>query len=119
MIPDSFTTACCLVVDHDFADPVGCDDRYGWGWLLTTFPEPNAFDIDRESDQHLTFGSGRNRCGEHLAVTEMLTAPEEILAGIPDHSLVEPTLSRTEWRGSSSSTRVPATLDVTFAPVPR
>lgn len=84
------------------------------------FPDPFAFDIDRGSNQHLAFGSGRHRCvGEHLAVTEMLVVLEEILATIPDYTIVgETDASKIEWRGGSN-TLGPAALEVRFTPVAR
>ncbi|OHV06909.1 cytochrome P450 [Mycobacterium talmoniae] len=84
------------------------------------FPDPFTFDIDRPSNQHLTFGSGYHRClGEYLAVTEMLIVLEEILATIPDYTLSgEGGPTAVEW-GGGGNTRGPAKLEVMFTPVPR
>lgn len=81
------------------------------------FPDPFVFDIDRESQQHLAFGTGRHRCiGEHLAVTEMLVVLEEILATIPDYTLAPG--SAVELHGGSN-TLGPAKLEVVFTPAAR
>lgn len=84
------------------------------------FSEPFTFDIDRTSNQHLTFGSGYHRClGEYLAVTEMVIVLEEILATIPDYSLSgEGDPTDIEW-GGGGNTRGPAKLEVVFSPVRR
>lgn len=84
------------------------------------FPEPFTFDIDRASNQHLTFGAGYHRClGEYLAVTEMLIVLEEILSVIPDYALSgEGGAAAIEW-GGGGNTRGPAKLEVVFTPVSR
>jgi cytochrome P450 len=52
------------------------------------FPDPETFDADRASNQHLTFGSGRHRCvGEPLAKIELRLALNYILDTIPDVEL--------------------------------
>jgi cytochrome P450 len=52
------------------------------------FPDPDAFVVPRENNQHLTFGSGRHRCiGEPLAKIELTLAVEFILDNIPDVEL--------------------------------
>jgi cytochrome P450 len=81
------------------------------------FADPFVFDIDRESQQHLAFGTGRHRCiGEHLAVTEMMVVLEEILATIPDYALVGAADgSGVEW-GGGSNTCGPTKLEVVFTP---
>lgn len=52
------------------------------------FPAADRFDVDRESNQHLTFGFGAHRCqGEHVARLELNLVVEELLARIPDFEL--------------------------------
>lgn len=52
------------------------------------FPDPDTFVADRQSNQHLTFGSGRHRCiGEPLARIELRLALEYILDNMPDVEL--------------------------------
>jgi len=110
------------VVDHTLRD---ADLRGGEKVMLNygaanrdpeRFPEPDRFDIDRESNQHLTFGTGRHRCiGEHLAVTEMLVVLEEVLTTLPDIRLATDPADM-NWRGGAN-TLGPERLDVEFTPV--
>jgi cytochrome P450 len=52
------------------------------------FPEPDRFIVPRQTNQHLTFGSGRHRClGEPLANIELSAALEYIVDAIPDVEL--------------------------------
>lgn len=82
------------------------------------FPDPDSFDIDRDANQHIAFGSGRHRCiGEHVAVAEMKIVLEEVLNIIPDYRIVGgEEITDIPWRGGSN-TRGPGRLDVVFTPV--
>ncbi|SDU67046.1 cytochrome P450 [Gordonia westfalica] len=54
------------------------------------FDDPDALDIARKPNRHLSFGGGAHRClGSHLARIELTIALEEILRRIPDFQLVE------------------------------
>ena len=54
------------------------------------FDDPDALDIARKPNRHLSFGGGPHRClGSHLARIELTIALEEILRRIPDFRLVE------------------------------
>ncbi|ASR01449.1 cytochrome P450 [Gordonia rubripertincta] len=54
------------------------------------FDDPDALDISRKPNRHLSFGGGPHRClGSHLARIELTIALEEILRRIPDFQLVE------------------------------
>lgn len=49
-----------------------------------TYPNPMTFDVRRESNAHVTFGSGPHRCvGSHLARLEMRVFYEEWFARMP------------------------------------
>jgi cytochrome P450 len=49
------------------------------------FPDPLAFDIDREDKSHVTFNVGPHRCvGSHLARLEMRVLYEEFCKAMPD-----------------------------------
>jgi cytochrome P450 len=120
--PPIMHMARAAVVDHTLRD---ADLRGGEKVMLNygaanrdpeRFPEPDRFDVDRESNQHLAFGTGRHRCiGEHLAVTEMLVVLEEVLSTLPDIRLaMDP--ADMNWRGGAN-TLGPERLDVEFTPV--
>jgi len=50
-----------------------------------SFPDPMAFDVDRENKAHMTFNSGPHRCvGSHLARLEMRIFYEEWFARMPN-----------------------------------
>jgi cytochrome P450 len=54
------------------------------------FPDPEAFDIDRQVERHVAFGLGKHMClGASLARLETRVAMEELLARYPDYELVE------------------------------
>jgi cytochrome P450 len=54
------------------------------------FPDPDEFDLDRESNRHMTFTVGVHRCiGSHIARMEMHVAFEEIPHRLPDYQLVD------------------------------
>jgi cytochrome P450 len=49
------------------------------------YPNPDAWDLDRRADDHLSFGFGRHHClGYHLARMEARVALEAILDRLPD-----------------------------------
>ncbi|WP_016881027.1 MULTISPECIES: cytochrome P450 [unclassified Rhodococcus (in: high G+C Gram-positive bacteria)] len=79
----------------------------------TEFDDPDAFEIDRGSSRHLSFGAGPHRClGSHLARLELTLAMEEIHRRIPDYALVEsdpPLMHGTSVRGC-------VRLPLTFTP---
>lgn len=52
------------------------------------FENPNAIDLDRKVNRHVTFGVGPHRCvGSHLAKAEILVALDYWLRRIPEFSL--------------------------------
>ncbi|MEQ3549903.1 cytochrome P450 [Pseudonocardia nematodicida] len=52
------------------------------------FDQPQALDVGRSPNRHLTFGSGPHRCiGSHLARLMLRIAAEEIHGRIPDYRL--------------------------------
>lgn len=70
------------------------------------FPNPTAFDIDREIGRNrlMTFGFGIHGCmGQPLARMEMRVALEELLARLPDIELVDPDAVRHEFAGSETA----------------
>ena len=51
----------------------------------TEFPEPGAFDIERENKAHIAFGTGVHRClGSHLARIELQVLYEEMMDRLPE-----------------------------------
>ncbi|MCX4098451.1 cytochrome P450 [Nocardia sp. alder85J] len=67
------------------------------------FAQPDALQLDRRPNRHLSFGAGAHRClGSHLARVELRLALEEIHRRIPDYALVEsdpPILHASQVRG--------------------
>ncbi|MDD3798656.1 MAG: cytochrome P450 [Novosphingobium sp.] len=52
------------------------------------FADPQAIDLDREVNVHVTFGVGPHRCvGSHLAKREIMVSLQEWLRRIPDFEL--------------------------------
>lgn len=52
------------------------------------FSDPQAIDLDREVNVHVTFGVGPHRCiGSHLAKREVMVAMQEWLKRIPEFEL--------------------------------
>jgi hypothetical protein len=65
---------------------------YGFGNRdETAFACPRELQLDRPPNKHLTFGHGIHLCvGMHLAKLELKIVVEELLARIPEYSLVTP-----------------------------
>jgi cytochrome P450 len=54
------------------------------------FPEPDRFDLDRKSEESLTFGRGVKACpGAHLARKNMTVAAQVLLERLPDLELLD------------------------------
>lgn len=52
------------------------------------FPEPEKYDLGRETNAHIVFGAGPHRCvGAHLARIELQVFYEELLARLPEFRL--------------------------------
>jgi cytochrome P450 len=70
------------------------------------FPQPDRFDIERDTTQHLSFGRGTHFClGAALARLEARVALEEVLQRLPDYEIDESGLVRvhsTNVRGFAS-----------------
>lgn len=77
------------------------------------FPDPEAFDIHRAAERHLSLGHGAHFCmGAALARLEARVAFEELLACMPTFEVVEePERIRSVWAWGFESLRV------TFEPV--
>ncbi|HEX5945615.1 MAG TPA: cytochrome P450 [Acidimicrobiales bacterium] len=80
------------------------------------FACPHAFDLDRESNRHLSFGAGPHRCaGSNLARMNLRIALEELLRRLHDVRLAEG--ARIEYH--SVLNRSPHSVPITFTPGPR
>jgi cytochrome P450 len=67
-----------IVADHKIANR---DPR--------VFPDPNAFDIDRDTKRHLAFGTGPHQClGQQLARVELQVVFDRLLTRIPTLHLI-------------------------------
>jgi len=59
------------------------------------FPDPDRFDLDRDTRQHLTFGNGRHHClGAPLARLEAKLALKELVATVADYEIDETAAKR-------------------------
>lgn len=55
------------------------------------FPRPDAFDVGRERNRHITFGAGPHRCaGSNLARLNLRIAVHELVQRLHDIRLLEP-----------------------------
>ncbi len=79
--------------------------QWATGWLSSAnrdperFADPDTFDIQRRSNAHLTFGTGRHYClGAPLARLELRILVEEAVARLPGlrRNVTRP-ISRREW----------------------
>jgi cytochrome P450 len=81
------------------------------------FREPEAFDLDRDSNRHLSFGAGPHRCaGSNLARLNLRVALEEITTRLHDIRLqdgAEPIAYDTAFN------RSPLAVPITFRPGPK
>lgn len=78
------------------------------------YPDPDAWDLDRDPSGHLAFGAGRHLClGMHLARLELRVGLEAVLDRLPglrlDPDAPPPTVEGVAFRG-------PERLDVLFEP---
>lgn len=75
------------------------------------FPEPDAFDIGRERNRHLSFGAGPHRCaGSNLARMNMRIAVEELLRRLDDIRLRD----GAKIRYHAGLTRSPLSVPIAF-----
>lgn len=59
------------------------------------FADPDAFDIRRKPNRHLTFGAGAHHClGANLTRLEARICMDEVLRRLPDYTLVEDGIER-------------------------
>ena len=78
------------------------------------FPCPAAFDLDRPSNRHLTFGAGPHRCaGSNLARLNVRVALEEVLGRLHDLRLQD---GAEPIPFHSVLNRAPLTVPITFTP---
>jgi len=78
------------------------------------YPHPEDFDLDRQAQNHITFGTGQHQClGMHLARMEMKVGLEAILDRLPnlrlDPDAPEPVIQGLAFRG-------PVSINVLFDP---
>jgi cytochrome P450 len=78
----------------------------------TEFEDPDAFDIDRERNRHLSFGAGPHRCaGSNLARMNLRVALEELLTRLDDIRLAD----GARIRYHAGLTRSPLSVPITFS----
>jgi cytochrome P450 len=81
------------------------------------FACPHAFDPERDSNRHLSFGAGPHRCaGSNLARMNLRVALEELLARLHDVRLAD---GAEPIRYHSVLNRSPEAVPITFTPGPR
>jgi len=79
------------------------------------FTCPAAFDLDRETNRHLSFGAGPHRCaGSNLARLNLRVALEEVLFRLDDLRLDETEAGFIPFH--SALNRAPLTVPITFTP---
>ncbi len=76
--------------------PIQQGDRMLISWISanrdeTEFPDPDVFDLHRDSNRHVTFGAGPHRCaGSNLARMNIRIALTELLRRLDDIRLADP-----------------------------
>lgn len=62
------------------------------------YPDPEAFDIERQSKDHLSFGFGLHKCiGQHLARLEARAYFPRLLQRFPDYTVTEARWRLSHW----------------------
>lgn len=103
-------------------NPVAAGDKVYISWASANrdeseFPEPDAFDLDRPRNRHLTFGAGPHRCvGSNLARMNLTIAVTEVLNRMHDIELLEPEES---LPFHTAFNRAPMRIPIRFRPGPR
>jgi cytochrome P450 len=98
--------------------PVAEGDRILVYWASANrdeaeFPCPHVFDLDRESNRHLSFGAGPHRCaGSNLARMNLRIALEELLDRLDDVRLAD----GADIRFHMVLNRSPHEVPITFTP---
>jgi len=76
------------------------------------YPDPDAFDIHRDIDRHVSFGFGRHLClGASLARLETRVAFEELLKRFPDFSIDEAGVERNVSVNVRGLSRLPLVVE--------
>ncbi|RDI50766.1 cytochrome P450 [Nocardia mexicana] len=75
------------------------------------FPNPDAFDLDRDTGASLVFGSGRHHClGSNLGQLELRIALQEIVARISDYDIDAQALRRIHSSNNRGFASLPTTV---------
>jgi cytochrome P450 len=80
--------------------PIRAGERVFMCWAsanrdVAKFDHPEAFDLRRKPNRHLTFGAGAHLClGRNLTRLEAQICMEEVLTRLPDYRVVEEGLER-------------------------
>jgi cytochrome P450 len=102
-------------------NPVKAGERVIMFWASanrdeTEFPNPDAFDLDRERNRHVAFGAGPHRCvGSNLARMNLRVALSELVRRVHDVKLKP----GADIEFHTSSNRAPESVPITFTPGPR
>ncbi|MFI6167886.1 cytochrome P450 [Nocardia sp. NPDC051052] len=75
------------------------------------FPDPDTFDLDRDTSASLVFGSGRHHClGVNLAQSQMRVALEEIVANVADYDIDPDGVRRVHASNTRGFAALPTTI---------
>jgi cytochrome P450 len=102
--------------------PIAAGEKVWISWASANrdedeFPDPDRFDLDRQSNRHLSFGAGPHRCaGSNLARLNLRIAVHEVVQRLEGLRLEVP---EDEVPFHTAFNRSPLSLPISFSPGPR